>query len=412
MRCGNSFGIALQFASKFSFRAGQCQWSDSSIVSPCVAVYNSMLRLSIVKRNNSWLSSPMHPSDDISKDLISCVYPISGTYGLLPRCFFYISLLFALLLRRNEWLVVGCLLSVMTFSGTGAIHAMILTGDGQDPSVVDLDYRVLLVLLSACILSFPPLIEWTRTLRNNSGRRIFELWGALIWVAGMCCIVRFLKDESRRHWQHASTEVACRSSSGELLRTTGAQSGCSYQCLQVSSTTRASGDAIVIPNDALRGSTQNRALLFTVATTLIAMVGVPVYAIAARKRLDAAEEEERLRVSLGPATVMGVNGLKVDRSKTFAQLCFVCLVAAITWSESVYFKELPTNEKLYSIGQWGPWASAALVVAAAVVNWSVEKSSGTKLTTRTVSTTRALPQGVPRPLGIAERTSINVEVEK
>ena len=60
-----------------------------------------------------------------SSQLIDCSYPISGGYGRGPRYLYYFLVFFALVERRQTWIVGVALASVMAFSGAAAIHAMV-----------------------------------------------------------------------------------------------------------------------------------------------------------------------------------------------------------------------------------------------------------------------------------------------
>ena len=69
-----------------------------------------------VVRNNSFFNTQW----------IQCSYPISGSYGPTPRYLFYVLILLALHKRRSAWIVTAALGSVMTYSATAAIHALVL----------------------------------------------------------------------------------------------------------------------------------------------------------------------------------------------------------------------------------------------------------------------------------------------
>lgn len=60
------------------------------------------------------------------RNQVDCIYPISGQYGFLPRLLYYCLLLFAVLNRKQVWLIAGALASALTYSGTAAIHAFVI----------------------------------------------------------------------------------------------------------------------------------------------------------------------------------------------------------------------------------------------------------------------------------------------
>lgn len=57
---------------------------------------------------------------------VECSYPISGGYGPTPRYIFYSLALFALCMRKRAWVITAALGSVMTYSSTAAVHAIVL----------------------------------------------------------------------------------------------------------------------------------------------------------------------------------------------------------------------------------------------------------------------------------------------
>ena len=57
---------------------------------------------------------------------IQCCYPISSTYGPRQRYIFYVLAIFTVLMRRSAWIGTAALGSVMVYSTTAAVHAIIL----------------------------------------------------------------------------------------------------------------------------------------------------------------------------------------------------------------------------------------------------------------------------------------------
>ncbi|KAI5846652.1 hypothetical protein BZA05DRAFT_132545 [Tricharina praecox] len=348
-----------------------------------------LLRILCVLATFASPSAALSAANSNSTDLVSCVYPVSGSYGLLPRCLFYVTLVFAVV-GAHRWLVVGCLLSSMTTSSVGAFHAMVLGHDGNNPSVIDLDARVLLVLLSTCVLCFCPLIQWAPALRNPAGRRIFEIWGLLIWAGEMCCIVVYLLQIlAGDSADQKSSEVACRGADGQLLRTpldiAVSGSDCSYECFSRGSVLRGSLEVLVVPIAMLDGALQKKALIFTTALTLLAMVGMPVYAVHARNALVINFQKIRILSSLGEdikdISETRLNHLKMDKSKIFNRICFAALIAVIILNEYIFATMsggLPSFDPMFSIGQWEPWVKAGVLMGAALVNGIMEESGDTR----------------------------------
>ena len=96
-------------------------------------------------------AAAMHNTSDHA-DLILCVYPISGAYGLLPRLLYYVTLALAIFGRNQEWLVIGALASALTYSGTSAVHMMSLCSSRKD--VFDLDISGAWAVLTTGALAY------------------------------------------------------------------------------------------------------------------------------------------------------------------------------------------------------------------------------------------------------------------
>src|SRR5271155_5454747 len=115
--------------------------------------------------------------DDYHGDML-CVYPISGFYGLLCRLLYYATMVFAISARSREWLVIGALVSALTFAGTAAIHTMTLVS--SKTPVFDLDLYGAWAILSTGALAYITLIHWSNTLRNSRARFIMHVWAFLV----------------------------------------------------------------------------------------------------------------------------------------------------------------------------------------------------------------------------------------
>jgi len=269
----------------------------------------------------------------------------------------------------------------MTFTGTGAIHAFVLAK--RNPAVLDLDARVLLPLLAAGLLCFSPILQWSGTLRSQSGRRIFELWGALVAVGVLCCIGGFLSPRTE-------TEVECRSADGTLRRSPrDGGFNCTYTCFSSSaSPIRGRNDVIAVNSNTVNAEPQTKMLVFTVVITLVCIVCFPLYAIAVRKSdtTPKDQEETRLKQSLG-AKATGGAGKKSMLPKLFATFCAGAVIAVVSVNERFVIRGLESAEEPYAVGQWSGFVTAALVVSATAINWWIERSSGVKVTAKVVRST-------------------------
>ena len=112
---------------------------------------------------------------------INCVYAISGLYGMLPRLLYYVTLAFAIFGRTREWLIIGALVSALTYAGGAAIHMMALVT--SKAGVYDLDVPAAWAVLSTGALGYIGMIHWSTTLRNSNARIIMVCWGVLVGVS-------------------------------------------------------------------------------------------------------------------------------------------------------------------------------------------------------------------------------------
>ncbi|KIW15875.1 hypothetical protein PV08_05925 [Exophiala spinifera] len=109
---------------------------------------------------------------------INCVYPISGAYGLLPRVLYYLTLVAAIFGRSREWLVIGALVSALTYAGTSSVHMMTLVRSRT--GAFDLDILAAWAVLSTGALGYIGMMHWSSTMRNSRARMVMILWGALV----------------------------------------------------------------------------------------------------------------------------------------------------------------------------------------------------------------------------------------
>lgn len=66
------------------------------------------------------------PPPLVSADWITCTYPMSGSYSPVSRYVFYALAILAVFGRKRAWVVDVALISVMLFSATAAVHALVL----------------------------------------------------------------------------------------------------------------------------------------------------------------------------------------------------------------------------------------------------------------------------------------------
>lgn len=343
-------------------------------------------------------TAPDHPLD------MSCVYALSGTYGFLPRLLFYVTLVFAIFGRRSEWLVIGALVSALTYAGTTAIHVIALSGSKKD--IFDLDIIGGWAVLSTGALAYVCMMHWSNTLRLSRARGVMIAWGILVGTALIFGRVELFDNNL------AAPEPACYSSTGDLLLypiQLDNTFNCTYQCFSYTKPMRQASEVMAIPYSVL----VNRYWSFTYA--LVGPIQFAAYAALSMdagahtpsqgctylvmKFLDPKHNDNLVRTIYNASHETWYGGYialltYIFRAKWSLRILFIyvllipwltlgllvdifslpMLVINIVLNEiMIMATDLPTNEANYAIGQWGPIVSSVLVVIAAVYNRVIEE---------------------------------------
>lgn len=354
---------------------------------------------SVISMSNNNLGS--YPANAVVHPTgMNCVYAISGTYGVLPRILYYVTLAFAIFGRHREWLIIGALVTAMTYAGTTSIHQMALVSSKE--GIYDLDILGAWAILSSGALAYISFMHWSTALRDSHARLIFLLWGLLLGVALILGRVEIYNSAL------SPPEPACYSSEGQLLvypiQLISPLFNCTYRCFHETKAMRQASEVMVVPREVLDNYYTGLSLV---------MIGPVQFAAYAALSWDAVEHNpsrtctwivmkhlqpkhhermvrfihdasmehryggyfalwhfaRRIRWSWLKASLLMLGlpwylmGLIVDI------LALPLLVINIALNELALLKpSLPTNEANYAIGQWGPWVSSALVVIAAATN--------------------------------------------
>ena len=157
---------------------------------------------------------------------IQCSYPISGSYGPTPRYLYYTLVLFALLKRRSAWIVTAALGSVMTYSATAAIHAVVLVsiqkkliprdianwmvvlvegtagpsgefdGTGHNglwlpvvPMAWDNDVDPVLAIVGTAFLVLLPMQIWSNTFKKSPTKSVLYLWSGILLLGTLSALI-------------------------------------------------------------------------------------------------------------------------------------------------------------------------------------------------------------------------------
>ena len=169
--------------------------------------------------------------------------------ALLPRVLFYTTLVFALVGRTHEWLIVGALTAALTFSGAAALHAMFLLWVGPGYGELDL-FALEGILSTACLLAIP-LINWSSTLRHlgrpkekgadgkretGNTRTVIIWWSFLVAIGFLSAFVgiefggadSWIKTPLSAFTVSALDQLQCMPPSGVLNQTAGQKEGWAF----------------------------------------------------------------------------------------------------------------------------------------------------------------------------------------
>jgi hypothetical protein len=336
---------------------------------------------------------------------INCVYPISGTYGFLPRLLYYITLLLAIFGRSKEWLIIGALVSALTYAGTSAIHIMTLVRSKR--GVFDLDIMAAWAVLSTGALAYIGIIHWSSTLRNSRARTVMVYWGILIGIS-----LIFGRSELF-DTPLSPPEPACYSSQGKLLATPieliSPDFNCTYACFSLTKPLRHRYEIQAVPHHLLAGKYSRLALVLVGPIQFAAYAAVSFDSLqhtpsvlcqrwVMRYLIQPERTEEMTKVVYkasmetwygGYFALVGyIRRIKWSWTKFWCAsllipwlaisllidvFCIPLMVTNIVINEVTLLSgNLPVNESSIAIGQWGPIVSSLLVVVAACINKALE----------------------------------------
>lgn len=358
--------------------------------------------------SNNAIPTP-DPSDPISQ--INCVYAISGSYGLLPRLLYYVTLVFAIFGRSQEWLIIGALVSALTYAGTASIHMMALVSSKR--GVFDLDIMAAWAVLSTGALGYIGMIHWSSTLRYSNAKWIMICWGVLVGtglIFGRAALFDTVLSEP---------EPACYSISGKFLEypieLISPEFKCTYKCFDVSKPMRHLSEIVALPSKQLNNKYSSLAL---------ALVGPIQFAAYAALSIDTQKHNPSQLCQRVVMKYLIHPGHKESLTKTvynasadgwyggyFALLnylwrtkwtfwktvictftlpwmfltllidvfCLPMMAANIILNEITLLQgDLPVNETNNAIGQWGPIVNSLLVVIAACISKLIEMRQKSK----------------------------------
>ncbi|PGH06231.1 hypothetical protein AJ80_08200 [Polytolypa hystricis UAMH7299] len=354
-----------------------------------------------------WACSVHAKDDDLnvyggSGPNVLCVFPISGPYNFLQRLLFYVLLVFAVLARRQKWLVFGALASAMSYSGAAAIHGLLLVSGIRTP--IDLDvYGVFAVTASGVMLT-APLLNWSTTLIYASKRHryIVMLWGGLLLLGATVTVASIFVNEARMIAPSCRPKGDVSPSQASLF--SNPTEDCVYTCSPQRRLFRPPNDVQAWPNHIGRARDIVSVFMPTTYSYILTWAIVGIVARTCYKRKISSQCPEDYNVTASSTKdVLGLRRIgtflsEQDRKSTTNSSVateklpprpqqnlsrmerfwlsfryylmlghFAAFITNVVMTE-YRLKDLPNNEQPYEVGQWAPWVSVALVVLAQAIN--------------------------------------------
>jgi hypothetical protein len=153
----------------------------------------ALLALAIMYFSDNFLPLP-NITSPAGPAAMTCVYTVSGQYGLLPRVLYYALLIFTVFTHKYIWLAAGAAASAMTFSGSAAIHAIILVAlPRSSTSAIDLDVFGTYAASATGLIFIVTTMTFSKSLKKLAGRVLIRVWGALMFVGTACSIAAMLR---------------------------------------------------------------------------------------------------------------------------------------------------------------------------------------------------------------------------
>jgi hypothetical protein len=316
------------------------------------------------------------------QDTVVCLYPISGHYEATQRFLYYGLLLFAFFARRQVWLISGAVAAALTYSGTAAVHSIVLAAASR-ASLLDLDSLGAWAVLSAACIIMLPGSEFSKTLRESPARPVFKFWGFLVAVGIVCSEVAL--------FHRYPDEPACVSSDGEPL--TGPSQGlpasnCTYSCFSTSQPLRPPSQITAMVKGTVLGSRGHDLLAALILTDCFLIYSFAVFLISVRKRTEAtihadiADNEPYLFDPECGEIVKAEAARNDRRPSTGGYQIHPCLellgrtsplffIAVVCLNEVSIFAGggFPFAEPVYTIGQWSSCVSVLLVIIASAITY-------------------------------------------
>lgn len=185
-------------------------WKRGKILKYCVyaTIFGILVAFAVLAHEYLYIPSDLQKvypqsitTENFTATAITCGYPLSGYYGLMPVSIAWALVPLTVLLRRARWVSTSMAGIVMIYSATAVIHLMVLfpfnrrwdrntciefplpNGDILPicMGVHDPDYVLAGGLVAANLLAILPFGKWSLSFRKPETQSILVLW--MLWLA-------------------------------------------------------------------------------------------------------------------------------------------------------------------------------------------------------------------------------------
>ncbi|RPB12428.1 hypothetical protein P167DRAFT_545652 [Morchella conica CCBAS932] len=277
-----------------------------------------------------------------------CAYPVSGAYGNSPRYLYFFCLFVGTICRGEEWIVKAMFGGAMLYSSITALHALAIISFPGSP-IADLDAIPMYAITMVGLCNAPYLIFHAKLFRGAlTGTRIVVYsWLILMMVGSLASVwnVHMVINAMRPCSEVMSREPKTWGNT-RLNQESGmvTLSAFSVRCLM------------------------EQAITGWVPPPLMLCIWV----IGERRRIKKIQQEEAKERRIESERSHGqqdVNlGLNDGEYRIQVQPHYAP-IEQISTDEKMYDRtigELPMQEELDAVGQWGPLAGTLIIVAVAV----------------------------------------------
>lgn len=316
-------------------------------------------------------ASARAPSEDTPIDqIVSCVYPMSGQYGFLPRLLFYACLIFASTMRRSGWFTSIVLGLAMSYSATAFVHVIVIYAThGWNPPILDLDVLGIFLLAAAVVSMYPALAILRRPKYMSLAVHVVVgfWWHMMSFVSGLVSL--FLRNFD--NIQHNSySEVACYLRDNTLLTSLAQLNGtrdleCIYDCFLARKSMLKTQDAVTV----MWGFPNNKVVEW--GLTIGAVLSLLMMLLGSNMQIYPRISKWLEVLLLKPVYSV----YNQDKPAIMTPVVCICFISMAPWVITIEYSlwSIPVEEMSFAIGQWGPWVAVLFSIIGGATYHALEE---------------------------------------